>query len=84
MLLGTVCLAKMSLSTHYASAKKGSKIFLSSLLFNATRKLMTEIYKPTKELSAPTIRLSHDDILARHQKHLIIIIIINMPNNITI
>jgi len=25
---------------------------------------------------APTIRLSHDDILARHQKHLIIIIII--------
>jgi len=29
------------------------------------------------DIFAPTIRLSHDDILARHQKHLIIIIIIS-------
>jgi len=29
----------------------------------------------TMNYESPTIRLSHDDILARHQKHLIIIII---------
>ena len=44
---------------------------------NMTRTLQ-KLFVCAHDSSAPTIRLSHDDILARHQKHLIIIIIMKM------
>jgi len=49
------------------------------LLVNNTNLYLHSIlhhFQVIGKLFAPTIRLSHDDILARHQKHLIIIIII--------